>query len=95
MYSTNIRNNRYFVKSIVLWKQTQIVKFIVDTREKFTCCNYTSLGIAICEGNFIGNETKSLGGLVKDVPVKFYKCSIKPVYHRKYRYGGIGHLDNL
>lgn len=77
MYSTSIRNNRYFVKCIVLWMQTQIVNFIVDTGAEFTCCNYTTLGMDICEEDFAGNEIKFLGGFVKNLPVKFYKCRLK------------------
>ena len=65
------------VKCITLLEQMQIVKFIVDTGAKFTCCNYTTVGFDICEENFTGNETKFLGGFVKGEPVKFYKCKMK------------------
>ena len=77
MYSTNIKDNRYLVKCITLLEQTQILKFIVDTGAKFTCCNYTSVGFEISEENFAGNETKFLGGFVKGAPVKFYKCRMR------------------
>lgn len=77
MYSTNIRDNRYLVKCITLLEQAQIVKFIVDTGAKFTCCNYTVVGLGICEENITESETKFLGGLVKGAPVKFYKCRMK------------------
>ena len=53
------------------------MKFIVDTGAKFTCCNYTALGLTVHEKAVADSEKKFLGGLVKGAPVKFYKCRMK------------------
>ena len=77
MYSTSIRNNRYLVQCITVFVKIRTVKFIVDTGARFTCCNYTSLELDIHENDLIDCEIKFLGGFVKGLPVKFYKCTLK------------------
>lgn len=77
MYSTNLKNNKYLVICFAVLKRVQIVDFIIDTGAIFTCCNYTSLDKSLIEEDFVGSDTKLLGGFVKGSPVKFYKMHLK------------------
>lgn len=43
----------------------------------YTCCTYKALGNSMQKGELQDCETKLIGGYVKEVPVKFYKCHLK------------------
>lgn len=77
MYSTSLKDNRYLLQCIAVFDKVRAIKFTVDTGAKFTCCNYKYFDKNIDEKYFIGNEEKFLGGFVKGLPVKFYKCNLK------------------
>lgn len=77
MYSTSIKNNRYFIQCITVFDRIRAVKFIVDTGARFTCCTYKALDKYIQESGMYDCERKLLGGFVKGMPVKFYKCRLK------------------
>lgn len=76
MYSTNIRNKKCFIECITVSQQINMIKFLVDTGAMFTCCNCKVFDTNIKEKDLKKNETKFLGGFVKGLPVKFYKCSL-------------------
>ena len=77
VYSTSIKDERFSVDCIVNLRKVRVIKFVVDTGAMFTCCNYTSFDKKLCEEDLADNDIKLLGGFVKGIPVKFYKCSLK------------------
>ena len=77
MYSTNLKDERFTVDCIGVWKKGRVIQFTVDTGAMFTCCNYTSFDRKICKEDLIHDEVKLLGGFVKGSPVKFYKFRLK------------------
>ncbi len=77
MYSTNIKDERYSVKCLIVDKFIKPYKFIVDTGAKFTCCHYEMINIALTEHQMSGCEEKYIGGFVKGDAVKFYKYRIR------------------
>ena len=77
MYNTNIKNNKYLAECIMVNRDVNMAKFIVDTGAMFTCCNYKILDIHLEESELADNEIKALGGFVRSIPVTFYKCSLK------------------
>ena len=76
MYNTSIKNNRYQIQCITVFDRFRVVKFIVDTGAIFTCCTYKAFDKHIQESDMYHCEMKFLGGFVKGLPVKFYKCSL-------------------
>ena len=77
MYSTSIKDNRYTIQCIAAFDKIRVVKFIVDTGAKCTCCTYKTLNKKMQEHELRGCEIKRIGGFIKDASVKFYKCRIK------------------
>ena len=77
MYSTSIKNNRFYVQCITVFDRTRAVMFIIDTGAIFTCCTYKAFDKRMRECELENCETKFLGGLVKCSRVKFYKCALK------------------
>ena len=45
VYSTSIKDNRYTIQCIAAFDKIRVVKFIVDTGAKCTCCTYKTLGV--------------------------------------------------
>lgn len=77
MYSTSLKDERFIVDSITVLEKMRIIQFVIDTGAKFTCCHYTTLGLGLQEEELANGERKFLGGFVKGVAVKFYKCRLK------------------
>lgn len=77
MYSTNIKNNRYYVQCIIVFDTIRAAMFIVDTGAMYTCCTYKAFDKCMQECELENCEIKFLGGLVKGLRVKFYKCALK------------------
>lgn len=75
MYNTSIKNNKYLAECIMVNRDVNMAKFIVDTGAMFTCCNYKIFDIHLEESELADNEIKALGGFVRSMPVTFYKCS--------------------
>ncbi|MCM1182629.1 MAG: retropepsin-like domain-containing protein [Roseburia sp.] len=77
MYSTNLKDSKYPIICLAVMDRVCIVDFIVDTGAMYTCCNHISLKSDIRESDFSDSEIKFIGGFVKGLPVKFYKCRLK------------------
>ena len=77
MYSTNLKDDRYFVDCLAVSAEITIEKFIVDTGAKYTCCNYLIIDSALRENLVSKNEVKFIGGLVQGEIVKFYKFPLR------------------
>lgn len=77
MYSTRIKNNRYYVICIAVSDKIRSANFTIDAGAKFTCCPYTSINVDMQEELVVGSEMKFLGEFVKGLQVKFYKLHLK------------------
>ena len=77
VYSTSIKDNRYFVRCLTVTKEVSANNYIVDTGAKITCCNYSFLDESILEKDVVFCEAKIIGGLVKGNAVKFYRYPIR------------------
>lgn len=77
MYSTSLKDERFIVDSITVLKRMRIIQFVIDTGAVFTCCNYTSFDLELHEEDMVNTEIKFLGGFVRGLPVKFYRCKLK------------------
>lgn len=58
VYSTSLKDNRYMVNCIAVAKEIHVVRFIVDTGAKITCCNYRVVDKCIQEKELTDCETK-------------------------------------
>ncbi len=76
MYSTNIRDNKCYVECITVSREINMIRFIVDTGAMYSCCSYKFFDINMLEKDLKGSEVKLLGGFVKGLPVKFYRCNL-------------------
>ncbi len=65
------------VECIIVGRDVNMIKFIMDTGAMFTCCNSKTFDIRLHEKDMSDSETKLLGGFVKGSSVKFYKCRMK------------------
>ncbi len=77
MYSTNLKDNRYFVRCLTVAEDTNVNRFIVDTGAKFTCCNHSFIDKDMREEGMVNCEVKFIGGLVKGEVVRFYRYRLK------------------
>lgn len=77
MYSTNIEDNRYLVKCLMVSRYIVSDDFIVDTGAKYTCCSYSVIDVELRENDMKGCKTRLVGGLVRGSVVKFYKYSLR------------------
>ena len=67
------------VNCIAVAKEIHVVRFIVDTGAKITCCNYRVVDKCIQEKELTDCETKWIGGLIKGEVVRFYKYHLNQI----------------
>ena len=79
MYSTNLKDNRYKLNCIAIAKEIRVIKFIVDTGARNTCCNYRVIDKCMQECELRNSETKLIGGLIKGEAVRFYRYRLKQI----------------
>lgn len=77
MYSTNIKDNRYLVRCLIVSDYISSEKFIVDTGAAYTCCHYKAVNDKLSEASFVNSKFKSLCGIVDGVSVRFYKYHLQ------------------
>lgn len=76
VYSTSVKDDRYWVKCLIVSGYVKTYRFLVDTGAKYTCCYYKSVDVTLKESNLFGNEKKYITGFVKGSVVKFYKYQV-------------------
>lgn len=78
MYSTNIDNNRYFMKCITVVDNIDIIECIVDTGALYTAFTANMFSNPPEEDALIKNknEIKYLGGFVEGDKIKFYRIPV-------------------
>ena len=77
MFVLNNSEGRYTAKCIVNHKKARIRDFVVDTGAKYTCCSYDYVDSSLDEKDFSDAKTKTLGGFVANVGMKFYEIELK------------------
>lgn len=73
VYSTNLKDNRYKINCITIAKEIRVIKFIIDTGARITCCNYRAIDKSMQECELRGSESKLIGALIKGEAVRFYR----------------------
>lgn len=79
MYSTNIKNNRFYMKCISVVDNVNVIECIVDTGAFYTAFTANMFQNLPDKKHMIdeGYEVKYLGGFVKSNKIKFYKVPVK------------------
>lgn len=79
VYSTNIKNNRFYMKCVSVVDKVNVIECIVDTGAFYTAFTANMFQNLPEEKFMIDNEyeTKYLGGFVKSGKIKFYKVPVK------------------
>lgn len=77
MYSTSIKDSKCLAECIIVSNDINMIKFVIDTGAKYTCCHSKIIDIHLAEKDLAGNEVKLLGGFVKGAFVKYYQHRMK------------------
>ena len=77
MYSTRLRDDRYYVHCVTVLNRPKVMQFLFDTGAKYTCCSFRALDDDLKEEDFSDALTKDLGGFVAGSAMRFYQCQLK------------------